>query len=128
MSKALTVLYRTPLFNQTQAMTNSVLFKKAHAMTKQVNQKGDCYRITFGACLKLLKEEATVVIKVVAKVLFSADGYIVKSSEGVYSASNNATTYSALYQVIDTAFNNEMIYASTLDDCTEFVKNITDNS
>ena len=54
MSKALTVLYRTPLFNQTQAMTNSVLFKQAHAMTKQVNQTGDCYRVTFGACLKLL--------------------------------------------------------------------------
>ena len=109
-------------------MTNSQLFKQAHAMTKQVNQIGDCYRVTFGACLKLLKEKATVVIKVAAKVLFAHDGYTVKSSEGVYSASNNATTYSALYQVIDTAFDNEMIYASSLDDCIEFVKNITDNS
>ena len=35
-------------------MTNSKLFKQAHAMTKQVIQKGDCYRATFGACLKLL--------------------------------------------------------------------------
>ena len=32
----------------------SELFKKAHAMAKQVIQKGDCYRATFGACLKLL--------------------------------------------------------------------------
>ena len=35
-------------------ISNSVLFKKAHAMVKQVIQKGDCYRATFGACLKLL--------------------------------------------------------------------------
>ena len=108
--------------------SNSVLFKMAHAMAKQVNQIGDCYRITFGACLKLLKEKAAVVIKVAAKVLFSADGYIVKSSEGMYSTTTNSTTYLALYQVIDTTFDNEMIYASSLDDCIEFVKNITDNN
>ena len=36
-------------------MTISQLFKQAHAMTKQVILKGDCYRTTFGACLKLLK-------------------------------------------------------------------------
>ena len=35
--------------------SNSVLFKQAHAMAKQVNQKGDDYRVTFGACLKLLR-------------------------------------------------------------------------
>ena len=108
--------------------SNSLLFKQAHAMAKQVNQIGDCYRITFGACLKLLKEKATVIIKVAAKVLFSSDGYIVKSSEGMYSTNTNSTNYAALYQVIDTTFNSEMIYASTLDDCIEFVKNITDNS
>ena len=108
--------------------SNSLLFKQAHAMAKQVNQIGDCYRITFGACLKLLKEKAAVVIKVAAKVLFSADGYIVKSSEGLYSTATNIATYSASYQVIDTTFNSEMIYASTLDDCIDFIKNITDNN
>ena len=35
-------------------MTNSQLFKQAHKLVKQVIQKGDCYRVTFGACLKLL--------------------------------------------------------------------------
>ena len=109
-------------------MTNSQLFKQAHKLAKQVIQKGDDYRVTFGACLKLLKEKAAVIIKVAAKVLFSADGYIVKSSEGMYSTTTNNTTYLALYQVIDTTFDNEMIYASSLDDCIEFVKNITDNS
>ena len=109
-------------------MTNSQLFTEAHKLVKQVIQKGDCYRITFGACLKLLKEKATVIIKVAAKVLFSADGYIVKSSEGLYSTATNSTNYAASYQVIDTTFDDEMIYASSLDDCIEFVKNITDNS
>ena len=109
-------------------MTNSQLFTEAHKLVKQVIQKGDDYRVTLGACLKLLKEKAAVIIKVAAKVLFSADGYIVKSSEGVYSTATNSTNYSASYQVIDTTFDNEMIYASSLDDCMEFVKNITDNS
>ena len=124
MNKTSTVLYKTPLFAQAKVV-KSQLFKQAHAMTKQVIQKGDCYRITFGACLKLLKEKSTVIIKVAAKVLFSADGYIVKSSEGMYSTATNSTNYSALYEVIDTTFDNEMIYASSLDDCIEFVKNIT---
>ena len=35
-------------------MTISQLFKQAHAMARQVMQKGDCYRVTFGACLKIL--------------------------------------------------------------------------
>ena len=109
-------------------MTSSQLFTEAHKLVKQVIQKGDDYRVTFGACLKLLKEKATVIIKVAAKVLFSADGYIVKSSEGMYSTTTNSTTYLALYQVIDTTFDNEMIYASRLDDCIDFIKNITDNS
>ena len=36
-------------------MTNSQLFKQAHAMTKQVIKSGDNYRVTFGACIKLLR-------------------------------------------------------------------------
>ena len=53
MNKTSTVLYKTPLFAQAKVV-KSQLFKQAHAMTKQVIHKGDCYRITFGACLKLL--------------------------------------------------------------------------
>ena len=107
-------------------MTNSQLFKQAHNLVKAIIQKGDCYRVTFGACLKFLKEKSAVVIKVPAKVLFSADGYVVKSSEGQYSTATNIASYSASYQVIDTTFNNEMIYASSLNDCIKFVKNITE--
>lgn len=39
-------------------MTNTQLFKQAHAMTKQVIKEGDCYRTTFGACLKAIKADA----------------------------------------------------------------------
>ena len=39
-------------------MTNSQLFKLAHAMTKQVIKTGDNYRVTFGLCLKAIKADA----------------------------------------------------------------------
>ena len=39
-------------------MTNSQLFKLAHAMTKQVIKTGDNYQVTFGLCLKVIKAEA----------------------------------------------------------------------
>ena len=39
-------------------MTNSQLFKLAHAMTKQVIKTGDNYQVTFGLCLKAVKEDA----------------------------------------------------------------------
>ena len=38
-------------------MTNSQLFKLAHAMTKQVIQTGDNYQMTFGLCLKAIKAD-----------------------------------------------------------------------
>lgn len=38
-------------------MTNSQLFKLAHAMTKQVIKTGDNYKVTFGLCLKVIKAD-----------------------------------------------------------------------
>ena len=38
-------------------MTNSQLFKLAHAMTKQVIKTGDDYKVTFGLCLKVIKAD-----------------------------------------------------------------------
>ena len=38
-------------------MTNSQLFKQAHAMTKQVIQTGDSYQVTFALCLKVIKAD-----------------------------------------------------------------------
>lgn len=38
-------------------MTNSQLFKQAHAMTKQVIKTGDNYQATFSLCLKAIKAD-----------------------------------------------------------------------
>ena len=38
-------------------ISNATLFKQAHAMTKQVIKNGDNYQVTFGACLKAIKQD-----------------------------------------------------------------------
>jgi hypothetical protein len=40
-------------------ISNAVLFKQAHAMARATIQDGDCYRTTFGACLKVIKQDNT---------------------------------------------------------------------
>lgn len=40
-------------------ISNATLFKQAHAMTKQVIKNGDNYQVTFGACLKAIKQDNT---------------------------------------------------------------------
>ena len=39
-------------------MTNSIKFAAAHALTRQTIRRGDCYRTTFGAALRLLSAAA----------------------------------------------------------------------
>lgn len=41
-------------------MNNSTMFKLAHKMTKQVIKSGDNYQVTFGSCLKLIKDDQLV--------------------------------------------------------------------
>jgi hypothetical protein len=41
-------------------MTKRELFTKAHELTKATIQVGDCYRVTFGAALRLMINESTV--------------------------------------------------------------------
>ena len=61
-------------------ISNATLFKQAHAMTKATIQAGDCYRTTFGLCLKAIKGSQkvklgfiqTIVIILVA-ILFAAN-------------------------------------------------------
>lgn len=45
-------------------MTNSQLFKQAHAMTKQVIQTGDNYAATFAACLKFIKNSNSKLVAI----------------------------------------------------------------
>ena len=40
-------------------ISNAALFKQAHAMCRATIQDGDCYRTTFGACLKAIKQDNT---------------------------------------------------------------------
>lgn len=42
-------------------MSKSSLFSQAHALCKSVIQAGDDYRITFGACLKLIIKESKMI-------------------------------------------------------------------
>lgn len=60
-------------------MSNSKLFKQAHAMTRATIQAGDDYRTTFGLCLKQIKADAikaakfaTIKAKVTAVYMFIA--------------------------------------------------------
>lgn len=43
-------------------MTLSELFKAAHKLAKQIIKAGDNYQVTFGACLKFIKNESTTAI------------------------------------------------------------------
>ena len=40
-------------------ISNAVLFKQAHAMARATIQAGDSYQVTFGACLKAIKQDDT---------------------------------------------------------------------
>lgn len=40
-------------------ISNAALFKQAHAMCRATIQAGDSYQVTFGACLKAIKQDNT---------------------------------------------------------------------
>ena len=61
-------------------ISNATLFKQAHAMTRATIQDGDCYRTTFGACLKAIKDSQSVklsfiqtIVIILAAILFTAN-------------------------------------------------------
>jgi len=49
-------------------MNKSAMFKKAHKIAKRVHVAGECYRITFGAALKLVAAQAKAKTPVDVKV------------------------------------------------------------
>ena len=55
-------------------MNKSKLFKKAHNLTKKVIQTGDNYRVTFGACLKMIAE------------MFKVPSFLFDNSKSFYNA------------------------------------------
>lgn len=88
-------------------MNNSTLFKQAHAMTKQVIKQGDCYKTTFGLCLKAIKEKQTsqqlvnnniVMLFAIAFVMFIDK--VTKAVKKVFTAENVAGAMIALPLVV----------------------------
>lgn len=84
-------------------MTNSQLFSQAHAMAKQVIKQGDCYRTTFGLCLKAIKNKQTsqkvvknnaMILFVIAFVMFINKA--VKSVKKVFTFENIAGAFIVL--------------------------------
>lgn len=118
-------------------MTNSQLFKLAHAMTKQVIKSGDNYQVTFGLCLKAIKSDAkqvdfTATIVIIAFAIIvtmikpvqiiklpTKKGYIVYANKDgqkvafeVTTVSNNGFVAKELYNRKITIFkkvNNELV-------------------
>lgn len=118
-------------------MTNSQLFKQAHAMTKQVIKTGDNYQVTFGFCLKSIKADAkqtgfTATIVIIAFAIIATmikpvqdiklptkKGYIVYTNKDgqkvafeVTTVSNNGFVAKELYNRKITIFkmvNNELV-------------------
>lgn len=93
-------------------MSNSQLFKQAHAMTKQVIKTGDSYQVTFGACLKAIKADAektsftativTIVFAIIVSMikpvqaikLPTKKGYIIYANKDGQKAAFEVTTVS----------------------------------
>ena len=66
-------------------MTNSQLFKQAHAMTKQVIKTGDNYQVTFGLCLKAIKADAkqTGFIATIVIIAFAIIATMIKPVQAI---------------------------------------------
>lgn len=58
-------------------MTKSQIFKAAHVLAKSVHVVGDCYRVTFGAALKIVIAES----KTTVAQLFTLTAWTKKAGE-----------------------------------------------
>lgn len=47
---------------KTLKVSKSTIFKLAHRKAKEINKKGDCYAVTFGACLKAAYANSSITI------------------------------------------------------------------
>ena len=63
-------------------MNKSAVFKSAHAITKAVHVAGDCYRVTFGAAVKIIIAESKAAPKTLADRLIEAGAKVWTSPDG----------------------------------------------
>ena len=79
-------------------ISNAVLFKQAHAMTRETIQAGDDYRTTFGACLKAIKAEVKqaanidLLIVIAAIITMVTAKFSVKNGDIIYRNNASLTT------------------------------------
>ncbi len=73
-------------------MTKSQIFKKAHELAKSVHVAGDCYRVTFGAALKIVIAES------------KAPKTVVKVSMNAWKKGGNHRLYAKVLNVVDARF------------------------
>ena len=99
-------------------MNNATLFKQAHVMTKQIIKQGDCYRTTFGLCLKAIKAKQAsqqvannniVMLFVIAFIMFINKA--VKTVKKVFTAENIAGVMLVLPVVLMFAYFLAVIIA-----------------
>ena len=64
-------------------MTNSQIFKKAHKLAKSVHVAGDCYRVTFGAALKIVFAEKNETIIKKRKIRSVATVFAFQLADGI---------------------------------------------
>ncbi|WP_111861110.1 hypothetical protein [Acinetobacter sp. CFCC 10889] len=57
-------------------MNKSELFKAAHQLVKAVIKAGDNYRVTFGACIKAVKEGFVKPVMSIADLVLSVGGKV----------------------------------------------------
>jgi len=83
-------------------MNKSQIFKAAHQLAKSVHVAGDCYRVTFGAALKIVIAES------------KAPKSVVKVSMNVWKKGGNHRLYAKVLNVADsrfgTTFDDEIGY------------------
>lgn len=59
---------------KTLKLSRKVIFKQAHEAAKDLNKKGDCYAVTFAACLKLAYVNASIEISEISRELLVSKG------------------------------------------------------
>ena len=59
---------------KTFKLSRKTIFKQAHEAAKAINKKGDCYAVTFAACLKLAYASASVEVAKVSRELLLNKG------------------------------------------------------
>lgn len=98
-------------------MTNSQLFKQAHTMTKQVIKAGDNYQVTFGACLKLIKNGnsklVAITIEMINKGFYFVKQCLSNSGEWLYKVVSIKDNKTFDYELsIDRTYNKLLKYGT----------------